>query len=258
MAKLPEERKQQILDYLTQHEFADVDSLAHAVEASPATVRRDLAELAQRSAITRTRGGAAVVVHGVGHEPPYIERASENLPEKRAIAQLASTLIHEGEVIVLDVGSTMFELAKLIRDRRNLTVFTASLPIAQVLAQSNVSVILVGGVLRKRELSLAGTMAIQIISQFHFDRLFLGTAGITVKDGFTDFGMDDVEVKRAFLSRSKQVIALADHTKLGQVSLATSCPIAAVQMLIVDHGADASQVEALRREGLQVLLAPVP
>ena len=150
-----------------------------------------------------------MVVHGVGHEPPYVERARENLSEKRAIAQLASTFVHEGEVVVLDVGSTTFELAKLIRDRRNLTVFTASLPIAEVLAQSNVSVILVGGVLRKRELSLAGTMAIQIISQFNFDKLFLGTAGITVKSGFTDFGMDDVEVKKAFLSRSKQVIALA-------------------------------------------------
>ncbi len=258
MAKLPEERKQQILDYLTQHEFADVDSLARAVRASPATVRRDLTELAQRSAITRTRGGAAVVVHGVGHEPPYIERANENLSAKRAIAQLACTLIHEGEVVVLDVGSTTFELAKLIRDRRNLTVFTASLPIAQVLAQSNVSVILAGGILRKRELSLAGTMAIQLISQFHFDKLFLGTAGITLKDGFTDFGMDDVEVKHAFLSRSKQVIALADHTKLGQVSLATTCPISAVQKLIMDRAADTVQVGVLRQAGLDVLTAPGP
>jgi DeoR/GlpR family transcriptional regulator of sugar metabolism len=258
VAKIPEERKRQILDYLTQHEFADVDSLAHAVQASPATVRRDLAELAQRSAIARTRGGAAVVVHGVGHEPPYVERARENLSEKRAIAQLASSFVHEGEVVVLDVGSTTFELAKLIRDRRNLTVFTASLPIAEVLAQSNVSIILVGGVLRKRELSLAGTMAIQIISQFNFDKLFLGTAGITVKSGFTDFGMDDVEVKKAFLSRSKQVIALADHTKLGQVSLATTGPLTAVQMLIVDRGADTSQVEALRQAGLQVMMTPGP
>ncbi len=254
MAKLPEERKQQLLEYLTRHEFADVDSLAQAVEASPATVRRDLQELADRGAITRTRGGAALIINGFGHEPPYITRANENVAEKRAIAQLASTFIHEGEVIVLDVGSTTLELAKCIRDRHNVTVFTASLPIAQVLIQSDVSVILVGGILRKRELSLAGSVATQTISQFHFDKMFLGTAGVTVDDGFTDFGMEDVEVKKAFLVRSKHVIALADHTKLGQVSLATTAPLSAARTLVTDAQADPALVDALRQAGLDVLL----
>jgi DeoR/GlpR family transcriptional regulator of sugar metabolism len=256
MAMLPEERKQHILDYLAQHEFADVESLSNAVEASPATIRRDLQDLADRAEITRTRGGASMVVRGVGHEPPYSARSNENIDEKREIAQFASTLVHEGQVIALDVGSTTFELAKAIRDRRNLTVFTASLPIAQVFAQSDVAVILVGGLLRKRELSLAGTVAVQVVSQFHFDQLFLGTAGVTVNDGFTDFGMDDVEVKKAFLTRSKQVIALADHTKLGQVSLAMTCRISAVERLVTDFAADAVQIGALREAGLQVILAP--
>ncbi len=255
MTRLPEERKRQILDYLTRHEFADVMSLADAVEASPATVRRDLQYMAEHAMISRTRGGAARVAHGVGHEPPYVARANENIAEKRAIAELASALIREGEVIALDVGSTGFELAKAIRDLRNLTVFTASLPIAQVLTQSEVSVILVGGTLRKKELSLAGPIAVQSVSQFHFDKFFLGTAGVSVQDGFTDFGMEDVEVKKSFLQRSKQVIALADHTKLGQVSFATTCSLDQVQKLITDDGAESEQVELLRQTGLEVLLA---
>jgi DeoR/GlpR family transcriptional regulator of sugar metabolism len=255
VAKLPVERKQHLLDYLTQHEFADVASLARAVQASPATIRRDLQDLADKAIITRTRGGAALTARGVGHEPPYLARAKENLTEKRAIARVAATLIREGEVIALDVGTTTLELAKMIRERRNLTVFTASLPIAQVLAQSDVSVILVGGVLRKRELSLSGTLAIQMVSQFHFDKVFLGTAGITVNDGFTDFGMDDVDVKKAFLARCKQVIALADHTKLGQVSLVTTCPISAVSTLITDSQADSALLNELRQAGLQILVA---
>ncbi len=253
---LPEERKQRILDFLTQHEFGDVESLAHAVDASPATIRRDLNALAARAAITRTRGGAALIVRGVGHEPPYLARAKVNLPEKRAIAQLADKCISEGEVLALDVGSTAIELAKALRERRDITVFTASLPIAGVLAQSNVSVVLVGGMLRKRELSLAGAVTREIISQFHFDKLFLGTAGVTVNDGFTDFGIDDVEVKKAFLAHSKQVIGLADHTKLGQVSLLTTCPISAVQKLVTDDLADPAQIDALRQAGLEVLIAP--
>ncbi len=255
MATLPVERQQHLLDYLAQHEFADVTSLARAVRASPATIRRDLQDLADRAIITRTRGGAALMAHGVGHEPPYLARARENLVEKRALARLAATLVREGEVIALDVGTTTLELAKALRDRRNLTVFTASLPIAQVLAQSDVSVFLIGGVLRKRELSLSGTLAIQTVSQFHLDKIFLGTAGVTVNDGFTDFGMEDVDVKKAFLARCKQVIALADHTKLGQVSLITTCPISAVSTLITDRQADPALLNEFREAGLRVLIA---
>lgn len=254
---MPEERRQQLLEYLARHELADVESLARALEASPATVRRDLQELADRGVITRTRGGAALITNGFGHEPPYIARATENLAEKRAIAQLASTFIREGEVVALDVGSTTLELAKYLRDRHNLTVFTASLPIAQVLIQSDVLVILVGGALRKRELSLAGSVATQTISQFHFDKMFLGTAGVSVNDGFTDFGIEDVEVKKSFLARSKQVIALADHTKVGRVSLATTAPLAAVRKLVTDAGVDPALVEALRQAGLEVLVVPI-
>jgi DeoR/GlpR family transcriptional regulator of sugar metabolism len=250
---LPEERKTRIVEYLAQHNFADVDTLAQVVQASPATVRRDLNEMAERGVITRTRGGASLVVHGVGHEPPYLARVNENPIEKRAIAQLASTFVREGEVIALDVGSTTLELAKAIRDRRNVTVFTASLAIAQVLLQSDVSVIVVGGILRKKELSMAGTIATQIVSQFHFDKFFLGTAGVSVNDGFTDFGIDDVDVKKAFLVRSQETIALADHTKLGHVSFAMTCPLLAVRRLITD--ADLAQVDALRQAGLEVLVA---
>lgn len=252
----PEQRRSSILEYLTQHDFADVDSLTQALRVSPATVRRDLQDLAEQGVITRTHGGATLVIHGVGHEPPYLARVNENADEKRAITQLASTFVHEGEVIALDVGSTTLDLAKALRDRRNLTVFTANLAVAQVLVQSEVSVIVVGGTLRKKELSMAGTIATQIISQFHFDKFFLGTAGVTASDGFTDFGLDDVDVKRVFIARSKQIIAVADHTKLGHISFVMTCPLSAVHRLITDSAADPAQIDALRQASLEILLAP--
>lgn len=253
---LPEKRKRQILDYLAQHEFADVESLATTLGASPATVRRDLQYLADQALITRTRGGASLVANSVGHEPSYIARVNENPEAKRSIAHYAGTLVREGEVIALDVGSTTLELAKVIRGCRNLTVFTASLPIVQFLVQSDLSVILVGGILRKKELSVAGSIAVQIVSQFHFDKFFLGTAGVEANNGFTDFGMEDVEVKKAFLNCSKQIIALADHTKLGVVSFATTCSLHKVQKLITDDAADPDHVALLRQSGLEVILAP--
>ena len=179
MNMMPEVRRQRILNHLAEHAFADVDTLVQVLQASPATVRRDLNDLADRGIISRTRGGAALVVHGVGHEPSYLTRANEHVSAKHVIAQLAATFVQEGEVVVLDVGTTTLELAKAIRDRRHITVFTASLLIAQVLANSEASVVMVGGTLRKKEMSVAGPIPAQVISQFHFDRFFLGTAAVS-------------------------------------------------------------------------------
>lgn len=102
---------------------------------------------------------------------------------------------------------------------------------------------------------MAGPLAIQTITQFHFDKFFMGAGGIKAADGVTDFGMEDVELKKAFIARSKDTIAVADHTKLGRVLFVTTCPLSAVQRLITDADADALQVEELRQAGLEIILA---
>jgi DeoR/GlpR family transcriptional regulator of sugar metabolism len=252
---IQEQRKQQILDYLVEHTFADIDTLVNLLDTSPATVRRDLHELADRGDIVRTRGGASLAVKGVGHEPPFHFRAKENILAKRLIAKAAKDFVQEGDVIGIDVGSTTLEFARLLRDLRNITIFTASIFVADVLANSDVNVILVGGTLRKREMSVAGPIATQVLGGYYFDKFFLGTAGVTQEEGFTDFSIDDVEVKKAFLAHSGNIIALADHTKLGRVSFAKICPTEAVSRLITDSKADPDQVEALRLAGLEIIIA---
>lgn len=254
---LQEQRKQIILQYVAKHTFSDVDALVEVLKVSPATVRRDLNDLAERGQIIRTRGGASLPSHGVGHEIAYHARARENVKAKQSIAETAKTLIKEGEVIGIDVGSTTVELAKAIRDLRNITVFTASLLVAELLAKSEINVILVGGTIRKREMSVAGPIAAQVITQFYYDKFFLGTAGITIEDGFTDFSIDDVEVKKAFLAHSKQTIALADSTKLGKVSFVKICPINCVDHLITDSSADSAYLEQLRQAGPDVTISQI-
>lgn len=105
---------------------------------------------------------------------------------------------------------------------------------------------------------MAGPLALQAIGQFHFDKFFMGAAGITVADGVTDFGIEDVELKKALIARSKETIALVDHTKLGKVSFVTTCPLSAVQRLITDVGADPAHVDALRQAGLEIILPNPP
>ena len=252
---LPEERKQRILEYVSKYDFADVPALVKILHVSPATVRRDLQELSDRGLITRTRGGASLASKGVGHEPPFQIRSKENQAEKLAIAQFALNYVREGEVIGIDVGSSTLEMARLMRDHQKITVFSASLLVADILSKSEINIILVGGMVRKREMSVAGPIAAQIINQFYFDKFFLGIAGVTESDGFTDFSIDDVEVKKNFLAHSKEVIALADHTKLGRVSLTRICPLSTVNRLITDQKADPTQVEALKQAGLEVIIA---
>ncbi|MFN2198962.1 MAG: DeoR/GlpR family DNA-binding transcription regulator [Anaerolineales bacterium] len=252
---LPEKRKQLILDYLATNEFGDVSTFVELLNVSPATIRRDLTELADRGLIIRTHGGASRSVQGLGHEPSYHSRAKENVHSKQLIAQTATQFIHEGEVIAIDVGSSTLELAKHLRDYRKITVFTANILVADVLANSEVNVILVGGTLRKREMSVAGPIAVQIINQFYFDKFFLGTAGVSIEDGFTDFSVDDVDVKKAFVSHAKEIIALADHTKLGKVSFAKICPLSKVSHLITDSVPDEAYIEGLQNSGLDVVAA---
>ena len=249
------QRQEAILDYLRKHTYADVDTLSTELGISPTTVRRDLRLLGEGGIIARTRGGAALPVVGVGHEPPYAARAKEHQPEKRAIAALARTILQEGQVVGLDVGSTTLEVAKLLPSHQRLTVFTSSLPIAEVLLQSAVSVILVGGVLRKKELAVSGPIAVQTINQFHFDLFLMGTAGVSLSDGLTDFSIEDIEIKKAFIARSTQVIALADSSKLGQVAFAKICDLERIQALFTDAGADPVQVEQLSEAGVRVRVA---
>ena len=251
------QRQKQIVEMLSREEFVDVGRLAEVLRASPATIRRDLQALAARGAIARTHGGASLASGTAIREPAYVSRLNQRAAEKRAIAQLASQYVQDGDIIVLDVGTTTLELAKALSYHRNLTVFTASLPIALILANSDTSVVLIGGTLRKRELSMAGLIAAQTISQFHFDKFFLGAGGISVAYGFTDFGIEDIEIKKLFLARSKQIFALADHTKLDHLSVASICSLDTVSCLITDEAAEPSQVSALRQAGLTIHLAPL-
>ncbi|HXF69215.1 MAG TPA: DeoR/GlpR family DNA-binding transcription regulator [Thermoflexus sp.] len=250
-------RREQILQILSERSFATAEELARLTGASLPTIRRDLQVLAEEGLIVRTWGGASLGTPGIGHEIPYLTRARSHLPEKRAIARAALDFIREGDVVALDVGSTTFELARLLRPRRNLTVFTASVPIAQLLANTEIAVFLLGGQLRKKEFSIVGPLALRMAAQFYYDRFFMGVAGLDPEAGCTDFSLDDVEVKKVFLERSREIIVLADHTKLGHVSFTAICPVQRVHRIITDAGADPQIVARLRELGVEVQVVPV-
>ena len=211
-----------------------ISDLTEKLDVSPATVRRDLARLEHQGLIHRIRGGATLT-DGLGIEPSWTERTQEHISQKRAIARLANELIKDNQVIALDVGTTTLELARLLAMRSDLMVFTASMPISELLARGRAVVYMVGGRLRSREMAVVGPLTREIISRFHYDIFFMAAAGWSLEQGLMDFSVEDVEIKQAFIEASNQVVACVDSSKYGKNSLMTISKIRDIDIVITDE-----------------------
>nr|BAL55923.1 DeoR family transcriptional regulator [uncultured Chloroflexota bacterium] len=250
-------RQQQILALLESKGEVRVSELCQQFGVSEMTIRRDLAALDRAGLIRRTHGGA-ISGRGRSYEPPFLERANTNLNQKKRIAGLAITLIHDGESIALDVGTTTLEVAMALRQKalRNLTIITSSLHIANLLAEMpHIRLIVSGGILRPGEHSLIGHLAERTFREFYVDKLFLGVGGISLEAGLTEFNLEDALVKQAMLQNAKECIVLADSSKLNRIALNRIAPLHAIHTLITDAEADRDTLQRLQELGIRILLA---
>jgi DeoR/GlpR family transcriptional regulator of sugar metabolism len=199
--------------------------------------------------------GGAITLRGRGYEPPFALRAGEQSDEKERIAERAGELVADGDTLVLDVGTTVLELARRLRQRSNLTVVATSLQAANELAShASMRLIVAGGVVRFPELSLAGSLTERMLNEFHFDKAFLGASGITM-EGITGFNLEDALVKRVIIERAKQRILLVDHTKFNHVAFCQVAPLSSIETVVTGEETDPDIVRSLEDQGLSVLLA---
>lgn len=226
-------RAKEILEHLNRRSPLSIDELASLLAVSTVTVRRDLAELENEGLIIRQRGGAALPSNSI--EPMFYQRHKQHLELKKQIAKYAAEQVEEGEVIAIDVGTTAAEFAKELLKKNNLTVFTNSFQAASILAKSQHQVYFVGGMLRKSEMSMVGSIAKDTVLKFNYDRFYMGLAGISHSAGPTDYSLEDAEVKRCFISKSKEVIALVDKTKFGKSSLVKVCEMDEITTVITNE-----------------------
>ena len=252
---LAEERHQHILLLLNEKGAVTVSELCEQFGVSEMTVRRDLAALERKGLLRRVHGGA-VSARGRSYEPPFLMRSSQHAQEKQRIAEAALSLIHDGDSIALDVGTTTLEIAKRLSDVRNLTIVTPSLHIANVLADNpHNRIILTGGILRPGELSLVGPFAERIFAELFVDKLFLGIGGLHLEAGLTEYNLEDAQVKRAMLRSAKECIVVTDSSKLGRIAFAAVGPISVMHTLITDDKADPAIVSRLEEMGVRVVVA---
>jgi len=231
-----------------------VEEICRRLGVSPATVRRDLDQLEAAGAIRRVHGGA-VSVESRLEEPLFDDKASIAAREKHGIAEAALQFVENGDTIYLDGGSTVLEFARLLRERTNITVVTNSLRAAHELAGRGPRLILIGGELRRLSQTMVGPLTRSILQELHVDKAFMGTIGLTVKEGLTTTDPSEAFTKELVMSQARQVILLADSSKAGKVSFARAGQLENVHVLITDKQLDKEFAKELTKTGIKLVRA---
>lgn len=248
-----EERQCRISEYIQRVEFASLAELAHEVDASISTVRRDLSVLEVSGVLRRTHGGARLT-NPRSDEYTFTARDTHQLAEKELIGKCCSELIQPNLSIIMDAGTTVFHVARHLEDKRP-QIITNSLPVANLYASANlVEVVVSGGVIYPRLGVLVGPLAVETFSKMHADIAIMSAGGVT-EDGFTNSHGLLIEIQRAMIEAASKVIFCLDHTKFGRRSMSHLCAVEQIDTLITNEGAPADLVDALRRRGVEVLLA---
>lgn len=255
---LPEQRRRHIVEVTHREGGADVPALAIQFGVSDATIRRDLAYLEERGFVMRTHGGAVASHVSTAFEPLYTEKSRRHRQRKEDIAALACKRVHDGEVVMLDSGSTTHALARELKVRRQaLSVITCDLMIALELSDvPGFDVVIVGGSVRPRLYSVVGTLTEELLGSFHANHAFLGADAIDDDVGVTNANLAEVGVKRKLTRAASDTVLLADHSKFGKVSLARVAGLGAFDAIITDAGMPDDQLARFVDAGAQLVRAP--
>ncbi|MEI6781585.1 MAG: DeoR/GlpR family DNA-binding transcription regulator [Verrucomicrobiota bacterium] len=229
-----------------------IEDLCRRLGVSPATVRRDLDQLERGGAIRRVHGGA-VSVESRLDEPVFADKTSRAAREKRRIAEAALTFVAPGDTVYLDGGSTVLELARLLRERSNLTVVTNSLYAAHELAGRGPRLIVIGGELRRLSQTMVGPLTRPVLHELHLDKAFMGTIGFALDEGLTTTDPSEAFTKKLVMDQARQVLVLADSSKAGKVSFASAGSWDHVHVLITDKQLDKDLAKELTKKDIKLV-----
>ncbi len=249
------ERQKQILSLLAKQGRLRVSEIVRRFSISEATARRDVEMLASQGKALRVHGGI-IAVDQAPPELPILQRTSEEPDEKTRIGRVAADLVSEKETVFLGSGTTPLEVARNLRGRKNLTVITNSLPVLNMLAgEKEITVISLGGMLRDSELSFIGHITEQALGEIRADKVIMGTRGLSLEHGLTNDYLQETLTDRAILRIGREVIIVADYTKINRVSTALLAPLTSIHTLVTDSKADKKFIQAVKKQGLAVIVA---
>lgn len=248
------DRRVYIIDKLNTTGQVDVSSLSRELAVSEVTIRNDLEKLQEKNVLIRARGGA-IKLDRVSADFSISDKHKQHSEEKKRIGAAAAQFIMDGETIILDSGTTTMEIVKNLPKTISLTVISNALNIANQLSEHpDVNLIMPGGILRKKSLSLVGSGAEESFKNFYCDKLFLAVDGIDPVYGLSTPNLEEAQINRVMISISKQVIVVTDSSKFHKRCLASISPITNIDMVITDSGILPEDQQKLENSGIKVVV----
>jgi DeoR family transcriptional regulator of aga operon len=255
-------RLNSLLELLTEHGRLDIEEVAAQLDVSPATIRRDFDHLAEQQLVTRTRGGA--VSAPVSYDLPLRYKASRHVSEKQRIGAATAALLPAGCVLGLTGGTTATEVARAVAAQaagsgpgyEPTTIVTNAVNVAgELMVRPRVRVVLTGGVARPQSYELVGPLAERTLNDLSLDVAVLGVDAVDPDFGASTRHEGEAAINALMASRARQVIVVADSSKLAQRAFARVCPVSAMTTLVTDDQAPAAVVTAFERLGVRVYRA---
>jgi DeoR family transcriptional regulator of aga operon len=247
-------RRAKIIEELQLHGKVDVSALSRMCSVSEVTIRNDLIQLEQKGMLIRTRGGA-LRQESVSTDFALSEKRRRHFNEKQLIGKKAAELVNNGETLIFDSGTTTMEVARNLTGYSDLTVLTNALNIAASLTgNKSCRVIMLGGLLRVKSLSLVGTQAEENLRNYSCDKLYLGVDGIDSGYGLTTPNIEEAHLNRIMINVVKEVIIVTDSSKFLRRSFAFIAPIDVVQTVVTDEGIPEEEHKILKDMGIRVIL----
>jgi len=251
-----EERRESLHRLLQQNGYKSVSALAQELSCSVSTVRRDLAELAASGLLYRTHGGAlALAGYSTSHEPTLLEKQRLLVEEKRRIGQAAADLVHPGETVILDSGSTTWQVGQALKSKTPLTVVTNDIKILWDLANTpEFTLISAGGFLRPNVYTLLGSETVRFLENLTVNWTFLGADAVALQGGVTNVNLEEVAVKQAMIRAGRRTVLVTDRTKFGKTVFAKVCDLRRLDRIVTDAGLVPSLAQEMRAAGVSLQL----
>ncbi|MEO6733066.1 MAG: transcriptional repressor AgaR [Ferruginibacter sp.] len=249
-------RRKKILELINKNGLVNVKELSESLDVTGVTIRNDLIKLEKKSLLIRARGGAMKVEQNYqGMDYALSEKQKKHHLEKKAIGTRAAELIENENTIIIDSGSTTFEVAKNLDQFDNLTVITNALNVATLLADfRNINVVVPGGILRKNSLSLVGVLAEKGFKDYFCDKLFLGVDGFDASHGVSTPNLEEAHLNQIMIEISREVIVVADSSKFQRRGFAFIAPINKIHTVVTDKGILAEDKAKLEKAGIKVII----
>lgn len=255
ISKKAHKRHAKILQLLRQDGFVSVGHLTETLKVSDMTIRRDLDELQEMGLLSRHHGGASLLREQGDTEWPFMLRETEHSEEKKKIGKTAVSYVQDGDVLIVDAGSTTLQMINYLNQDR-LTVVTNSMPhLSKLSTMKNIKMMAAGGMFHPDNQCFMGPVTINSINSINANVAFMAASGLSLSKGMTNRKFEEAEVKKAMIGAAEKIILLMDSSKLHSYTLATVGPIEMLDIFITDSGLSTDDKAALEAMGVEVVIA---